>query len=336
MMTIGYIEGDGIGPEIMKAVQTVFCHLPLEISWVPLLVGEKALESHNTYLPNETLDHIRLLDATLKGPLETQVAKGHKSINVSLRQTLGLFANIRPVKSIAGISRYNNVDLVIFRENTEDLYAGVEKVISDDEVHAIKIITRQASTRIAKAAFEYALSHNRSSVTAVHKANIMKKSDGLFLEATRSVAKSFPSIAYREVIVDNMCMQLVMAPEQFDVIVTENLYGDILSDLAAGLVGGLGLVPSANLSKEVGIFEAVHGTAPDIVGKDKANPIALLLSSAMMLDYLKAHKEADRLRQSVDQVLKEGNLSVLTPDLGGQGSTTSLTLALCAQLDKER
>lgn len=332
MYKIAFIEGDGIGPEIMSAVKIVLSELCVPIEWTPLEIGQKALEKHGSLLPTTTLELIQASDATLKGPLETQIAAGHKSLNVSLRQALSLYANIRPVISYKGHGLFSAVDLVIFRENTEDLYAGVEYKRSEDEVHALKIITRKASTDIAVAGFEYAKVHGRKRVTAVHKANIMKLSDGLFLEAVRAVAKDYPEIAYDEVIVDNMCMQMVMSPEQFDVIITENLYGDILSDLAAGLVGGLGLVPSANLSMSTGIFEAVHGTAPNIAGKGLANPIALLLSSAMMLDYLGEKEAARNLRQAIETVLTACDPRVLTPDLKGNGTTQTLTAAICSAL----
>lgn len=332
MYKIAFIEGDGIGPEIMTAVQVVLSELGVPIEWSPLEIGQKALEKYGSLLPTTTLEKIQAADATLKSPLETQIAAGHKSLNVSLRQALGLYANIRPVISYAGHGLFSAVNLVIFRENTEDLYAGVEYRRSEDEVHALKIITRKASTDIAVAGFEYARAHGRKRVTAVHKANIMKLSDGLFLEAVRAVAKAYPEITYDEVIVDNMCMQMVMSPEQFDVIITENLYGDILSDLAAGLVGGLGLVPSANLSMTTGIFEAVHGTAPNIAGKGLANPIALLLSSAMMLDYLGEKDAAKNLRLAIETVLTACDPLVLTADLKGKGTTMTLTTAICSAL----
>ena len=247
---------------------------------------------------------------------------------MSLRQKYDLFANIRPIRSLD--ARAPAIDFIIFRENTEDLYAGREIKISDDEVHAIKVITRGASTRIAKAGFDYARANGRKTVTAVHKANIMKLADGLFLEAFRAVAASYPEIATNEVIVDNMCMQLVMRPDAYDVIVTENLYGDILSDLGAGLIGGLGLVPSANIGTTCAIFEAVHGSAPDIAGKGMANPIALTLSAALMLDHLGEQDAAKAIRESVEAVMRDK--SVLTPDLGGKGNTDSLTRALIAGL----
>jgi isocitrate dehydrogenase (NAD+) len=332
MYKIAFIEGDGIGPEIMDSVKMVLAELKVPLEWISLEIGQKAFEKFGNLLPDTTLDRITKVDATLKGPLETQIAAGHKSLNVSLRQALGLYANIRPVISYKGHGLFSAVDLVIFRENTEDLYAGVEYKRSEDEVHALKIITRKASTDIAKAGFDYARAHGRKRVTAVHKANIMKLSDGLFLDAVRAVAKDYAEITYDEVIVDNMCMQMVMSPEQFDVIITENLYGDILSDLAAGLVGGLGLVPSANLSMTTGIFEAVHGTAPNIAGKGLANPIALLLSSAMMLDYLGEKEAATKLRHAIESVLTACDPTVLTQDLKGNGTTRTLTTAICSAL----
>jgi isocitrate dehydrogenase (NAD+) len=332
MYKIALIPGDGIGPEITHAVQTILKELPLNIEWLPVEIGAHALKSHGELIPPSSLERIKTADATLKGPLETAIGKGHKSLNVTLRQALNLYANQRPVNSYKGYGINKDVHLVIFRENTEDLYAGIEERIDADTVHAIKRITRGASTAIAKAAFDYAKAHHLNKVTAVHKANIMKLSDGLFLEAVQEVASHYPDILYEEVIVDNMCMQLVMAPEQFQVIVTQNLYGDILSDLAAGLVGGLGLVPSGNIGTNTAVFEAVHGTAPLIAGKGIANPIALLMSSAMMLSYLGELKHAQALKDAITLVLEDENKADLTPDLGGSGSTASLVQAICRQL----
>lgn len=328
MYKIGLIPGDGIGTEVSKAAVMVLEKTGLIFDLKVENAGEEVLKASGSLIPDAVHDMILNSDAVLKGPIGTPIAKGFKSVNVTLRQTYHLSTNMRPVRSYSGLSRYSDINLVIFRENSEDLYMGREEKISEDEVHGIKVITRSASTAIAKSAFEYAKAAGRSKVTAVHKANIMKLADGLFLEAVREVAKAYPELSYEEMIVDNMCMQMVMRPERFDVIVTENLYGDILSDLAAGLVGGLGLVPGANIGKEAAIFEAVHGTAPDIAGQNKANPIAMILSSAMMLDYLGEVKAAEAIRTAVEAVLSEGLKTVLTPDLGGSGSTDSMAEAI--------
>lgn len=328
MYRLGLIEGDGIGKEVSAAATAVLDATGLQIEWHRGNAGEETLNATGELIPEATLALVKNTQATLKGPVGTPIAKGFRSVNVTLRQTFDLYANVRPVRSYPGLGRYDKVDLVIFRENTEDLYAGKEVKVSEDEVHGIKVITRAASKAIAEAAFAYAAANGRKKVTAVHKANIMKQADGLFLEAVRAVAAAYPAMTYEEVIVDNMCMQLVMKPEQFDVIVTENLYGDILSDLAAGLVGGLGLVPGANIGTEAAIFEAVHGSAPDIAGKGLANPIAMVLSGAMMLDYLGETEAADRVRSAVTAVLSAGDKAVLTPDLGGNGTTATLTEAL--------
>lgn len=328
MYKIGLIPGDGIGTEVSKAAVAVLKETGLAFDWHIENAGEEVLKTSGSLIPDAVHHMILTSDAVLKGPIGTPIAKGFKSVNVTLRQTYNLSTNMRPVRSYSGLSRYSDIDMVIFRENSEDLYMGREEVVSKDEVHGIKVITRQASTAIAKAAFEYAKAAGRQKVTAVHKANIMKLADGLFLEAVREVAKAYPELSYEEMIVDNMCMQMVMRPERFDVIVTENLYGDILSDLAAGLVGGLGLVPGANIGKDAAIFEAVHGTAPDIAGQNKANPIAMILSSAMMLDYLGEVKSAEAIRTAVEAVLSEGSKAVLTPDLGGGGTTDSMAVAI--------
>lgn len=328
MFKIGLIPGDGIGQEVSRAAVSVLEKTKVAFELEIQNAGETVLKSRGELIPSEVHDMILRSDAVLKGPIGTPIAKGFKSVNVTLRQAHQLATNIRPVKSYSGLSRYKDIDLVIFRENSEDLYMGKEQRISDDEVHGIKVITRKASTHIARGAFEYARACGRQKVTAVHKANIMKLADGLFLESVRTVAKDYPEIKYEEMIVDNMCMQLVMRPESFDVIVTENLYGDILSDLAAGLVGGLGLVPGANIGEAAAIFEAVHGTAPDIAGQNKANPIAMILSLAMLLDHLGAFKEATAIRHAVDGVLEERDVFVLTPDLGGSGTTEALAEAI--------
>ncbi len=330
MHKIVLIPGDGIGPEVSTAAQKIIEASGVTIEWHVEEAGAHMYEKTGELVPASVYKAIDTHRIALKGPITTPVGTGFKSINVSLRQKYHLYANVRPVKSYPGVGRNQTVDLVIFRENTEDLYAGREEQISPDEVHGIKVITRKASEDIARAAFEYARTNDRQQVSAVHKANIMKLADGLFLEATRAVAKEYPEITYNEVIVDNMCMQLVMYPEKYDVLVSENLYGDILSDLSAGLVGGLGLVPGANIGKDCAIFEAVHGSAPDIAGLGKANPIALTLSAAMMLDYLKEFTAAKRIRNAVGQALEKK--VGLTPDLGGDGTTQTLTEAIIHEL----
>ncbi len=277
------------------------------------------------------IESVRRNRIALKGPTETPVAGGHRSVNVALRKELDLYANLRPVKTLPGISsRYDSVDLVVVRENTEDLYSGLEHVVVPGVVESIKIITERASTRIALFAFEYAQAHGRKRVTAVHKANIMKLSDGLFLDCCRVVAKQYPAIVYDELIVDNCCMQLVLDPTRFDLLLLENLYGDIVSDLCAGFIGGLGLAPGANIGESVAIFEAVHGSAPDIAGKNLANPTALVLSAAMMLDHLGEREAAGRVRHAVHGVLREGKK--LTRDLGGSAGTTEIAEAIATRV----
>ncbi|MCK8059109.1 MULTISPECIES: isocitrate/isopropylmalate dehydrogenase family protein [unclassified Fusibacter] len=323
MHKVVLIPGDGIGPEVSAAAKRIIDATGVQIEWILKEAGEHVLLETGELIPESVIDAIKEYRVALKGPITTPIGRGFKSVNVTLRQQFDLYANIRPVMSYGDLTKFLGVDLVIFRENTEDLYIGKEVVISGGEVHAIKIITKKASLRIAKKAFDYALKHKRRKVTAVHKANIMKLSDGLFLECCREVAEQYPMIGYEEMIVDNMCMQLVMYPQKYDVLVTENLYGDILSDLASGLVGGLGLVPGANIGEDLAIFEAVHGSAPDIAGLSIANPIAMTLSGAMMLDYLGEPKRADAIRSAVEKTLKDKSL--LTPDLGGQGSLKSIT-----------
>lgn len=314
------LPGDGIGPEITAAVKKIIAATGVRIDWEEHLAGKLAVEKFGDPLPQAVLDSILKNKIALKGPLTTEVGKGFKSVNVQLRKTLNLYANLRPVKSIPGTrARYSNVDIVVVRENTESLYAGIENEIAPGVIQASKIITRDASLRIARFAFEYARQHQRKKVSAIHKANIMKLADGLFLKCCQEVAKDYPDIAYNEVIVDNCCMQLVMNPLQFDVMVLENLYGDIVSDLCAGLVGGLGVVPGANIGTEASVFEAVHGSAPDIAGKGVANPTAMLLSAVMMLERLGEHNAAERIMNAVYRVLGEGK--IITPDLGGNATT---------------
>lgn len=331
MISVTLIPGDGIGPEITRSLQTVFAAANAPIVWDVQEAGLDVLAPTGSLVPESVFTSIERHRIALKGPLATPIGTGHRSLNVMLRQRYDLFACVRPVKSIQGVaSRYDQVDLVIFRENTEDLYAGKEIQVSIDEAHSLKVITRQASTRIAQAAYAYAIAHQRKQVTIVTKANIMKLSDGLFLEACRDVAKQFPQIKTTEILVDNLCMQLVVDPSRFDILLTENLYGDILSDLAAGLVGGLGFVPGANLGHEIALFEAVHGTAPDIAGQDKANPTAILLSGVLMLRHLGQSSVADRIEKAVLSVLADPN--VITADRGGPVGTTALTRLICRAL----
>ncbi|HWV38781.1 MAG TPA: isocitrate/isopropylmalate dehydrogenase family protein [Vulgatibacter sp.] len=328
---VTYIPGDGIGPEVMEATITVVDATGVAIRWEKGEAGAQVEARVGSNLPTSTLEQIIRSDATLKGPTETGIAKGSKSANVALRKGLDLFANLRPVKSLPGVkTRYEGVDLVVVRENTEDLYSGLEHIVVPGVVESIKIITQAASTRIAHFAFEYARRHGRRLVTAVHKANIMKLSDGLFLECCRNVARGYPEIQYDEIIVDNCALQLVRDPTRFDVLVLENLYGDIISDLCAGLVGGLGVVPGANLGDSNAVFEAVHGTAPDIAGKGLANPTALLLSAELMLRHLGEVEAAGRLRGAVETVLAEGK--ALTRDLGGSADTRTYVNALVAAM----
>lgn len=328
---ISLITGDGIGPEITAAAKEVIAATGVEIVWEEVLAGQKAIEKEGNPLPEGTIRSIQKNKVALKGPLATPIAKGFASVTVLLRKKLNLYANLRPVRSLEGIQTpFSRIDLVIVRENTEDLYSGIERVVRRGVVESIKVITRKASLRIAEFAFQYARKNGRKKITAIHKANIMKLSDGLFLDCARAIAKKFPKIEYSEVIVDNACMQLVLKPHQFDILLLENLYGDIVSDLAAGLVGGLGVVPAANIGERGAIFEAVHGTAPDIAGRNKANPIALILSSALMLEYLGEKRAAERIRRVVKQVIKGG--SCLTPDLGGTASTSQITAAIVREI----
>ncbi len=326
------IPGDGIGPEVTRAVLRVLEAAGFRAEWEEFSAGAAALQEHGTTLPEPLLESIRKNKVALKGPITTPIGEGFTSVNVGLRKALNLYANLRPVWNLPNVaSRFQNVDLVIVRENTEDLYAGLEHVVVPGVVESLKIITEEASTKIARFAFAYARKHKRKRVTAVHKANIMKMSDGLFLECTRKIARDYPEVQYDERIVDALCMHLVMHPEKLDVLVLPNLYGDIVSDLCAGLVGGLGVVPAANLGDGgVGVFEAVHGTAPDIAGHDKANPTALLLSALLMLYHLDEDDKAERIMQALWTAL--GNGSARTADLGGSATTTQFTDAVVRAL----
>jgi isocitrate dehydrogenase (NAD+) len=329
---ITLIAGDGIGPEVAAATVRVLEAAGAELAWEPQIVGKEALQRFGDPLPSEVLDSVRRNRVALKGPVTTEVGGGFQSINVQLRQKLDLYANLRPSRSLPGIpSRFEGVDLVVVRENTEDLYSGLEHVVVPGVVESLKIITEKASTRIAKFAFEYARRHGRKRVTAVHKANIMKLSDGLFLECFRRVAADYPDIRADDRIVDNMCMQLVIRPEEWDTLLLENLYGDIVSDLCAGLVGGLGVVAGANLGLDYAIFEAVHGSAPDIAGRDLANPLALMRSAILMLYHLGKDEVAERVRAALRQVIVVDR--VRTRDLGGDATTTGFTDAVVAAIE---
>jgi isocitrate dehydrogenase (NAD+) len=328
---ITLIAGDGIGPEVTGAVVTILETAGLDANWDAHLAGVLALERHGETLPAALLDSIRRTKVALKGPVTTPVGGGFTSVNVGLRKALDLFANLRPVWNIPGVpSRYTGVDLVIVRENTEDLYSGLEHEVVPGVVESLKIITAAASTRIARFAFEHARRHGRRRVTAVHKANIMKLGDGLFLRSVHGVAADYPDITCDDRIVDAACMQLVVNPAQFDILVLPNLYGDIVSDLCAGLVGGLGVVPGANLGTEIGVFEAVHGSAPDIAGKGVANPTALLLSALLMLRHIGEGTMADCISAALGRVLADDQ--VRTRDLGGTASTAEFTSAICRRL----
>jgi isocitrate dehydrogenase (NAD+) len=328
---ITLIPGDGIGPEVTSAVMRILDGAGVRIEWDRHDAGMLAYTRTGETLPKALLDSIERNGVALKGPVTTPVGEGFTSVNVGLRKALDLYANLRPVANLPGVaSRFQNVDLIIVRENTEDLYAGLEHTVVPGVVESLKIITEKASTRIAEFAFAYARRNGRRKVTAVHKANIMKLGDGLFLESTRAVAGRFTDIPYDEKIVDAACMHLVMRPEQFDVLLLPNLYGDIVSDLAAGLVGGLGLVPGANLGARLAVFEAVHGSAPDIAGRNVANPTALLLSAVLMLDHLGERDAAARIRAALSRVLTEG--TVRTRDLGGTASTSEFAEAVRAAL----
>ncbi len=330
--TITLIPGDGIGPEVSDAVVRVVAAAGVEVEWDRHDAGATAFARTGDALPQSLLDSVRRNRVALKGPIATPIAGGFASVNVGLRKSLDLYANLRPVKNIPGIvSRFEDVDLVIVRENTEDLYAGLEHQIVPGVVESLKIITTHASARIARFAFDYARRNGRQRVTAVHKANIMKHSDGLFLSCTREAAKDYPDATYDEVIVDAACMHLVMHPERFDVLVMPNLYGDIVSDLCAGLVGGLGVVGSANLGDNIAVFEAVHGTAPDIAGRNVANPTALLLSALLMLEHIGEASHAERVRHALVRVLTQRH--VRTRDLGGTATTNEYADAICRELD---
>jgi isocitrate dehydrogenase (NAD+) len=326
------IPGDGIGPELAEATRRVLDASGVAFDWETVDAGEAVMAQYGTPLPEHVLESIRRNKVALKGPITTPVGEGFRSVNVTLRQTLGLYANLRPARSIQGLeTRYQDVDLVIVRENTEDLYAGIEHMVGPDAAESIKIITRAASERIARYAFEYAVANGRRKVTAVHKANIMKLSDGLFLESARTVARDYEGrVEFEDRIVDNMCMQLVQKPDLYDVLVLPNLYGDIVSDLAAGLVGGLGVAPGANIGTEAAVFEPVHGSAPKYAGQNKANPTALLLSGVLMLRHLGEQAAAERVEAATRDVIAAG--THVTYDLGGTAGTSEFADAIIERL----
>jgi isocitrate dehydrogenase (NAD+) len=330
------IPGDGIGPELAEATRRVLDASGVAFEWDVVDAGEGVMAEYGTPLPEHVLDSIRRNRIAIKGPITTPVGEGFRSVNVALRQALNLYANLRPARSMKGVeSRYEDVDLVIVRENTEDLYGGIEHLVGRDAAESIKIITREASERIARFAFDYAVANGRRKVTAVHKANIMKLSDGLFLESCRAVAAKYDGrIEFEDRIVDNMCMQLVQKPELYDVLVLPNLYGDIVSDLAAGLVGGLGVAPGANIGTEAAVFEAVHGSAPKYAGLNRANPTALILSGALMLRHLGRADAADRVERALRDVIAEGR--TVTQDLGGTVGTSQFADAIVERLTAAR
>ena len=329
--TVTLLPGDGIGPEITASVTSILDAAGANLAWERHDAGEESIKLAGMPLPPATLASIQRTRVCLKGPVGTPVGKGFKSVNVALRQTLDLYANLRPVKNVPGVpARYGDLDLIVVRENTESLYSGVEHVVVPGVVESIKIITEKASSRIARFAFEFARAHGRRKVTIVHKANIMKLSDGLFLDSCRNVAAGYADIEVNDVIVDAACMKLVMNPAQFDILLLDNLYGDIVSDLASGLVGGLGVTPGANLGETCAVFESVHGSAPDIAGKGIANPTALLLSAVMMLRHLKDEASAARVEKALFAALEEG--TARTRDVGGTATTKTFTRSVLSGL----
>jgi isocitrate dehydrogenase (NAD+) len=328
------IPGEGIGPEVAAATRRVLEATGVQIDWEEIAGRSDSSADQGKSVNKAAVESVRRNRVALKGPMATAIAGGAPSVNVALRKTLDLYANLRPVKNVPGVkSHFENVDLILVRENTEDLYSGLEHEVVPGVVESLKIITEKASTRIAKFAFEYAKRHGRKKIHAIHKANIMKLSDGLFLRSVRAVAAQFPAIEYKELIVDNACMQIVMDPLQFDMLLLPNLYGDVMSDLAAGLVGGLGVVPSANIGDECAMFEAVHGTAPDIAGKGLANPTALLMSSVLMLDHLAEGTAAERIQKALERVYRQAKHT--TRDVGGKAGTEEFADAVIAALKQE-
>lgn len=331
--TITLIPGDGIGPEVTKPTLEIIKAAGVNVEWHTYVAGAEALKKSGTTLPKELIDSFEKNRVALKGPVTTPIGEGFPSVNVELRQSFDLYANLRPIKNLPGVkARYQNVDLIVVRENTEGLYSGIEHEVVPGVVESLKIITERASTRIAKFAFDFARSHGRKKVAAVHKANIMKMSDGLFLLCARKVAHEYPSIAFSDIIVDNACLQLVLDPLKLDVLLLENLYGDIVSDLAAGLVGGLGVVPGANLGDTHALFETVHGSAPDIKGKNIANPTAMILAAVMMLRHISEKAAADKISAALEKVLVTGEC--LTPDMGGTATTKKFADAIIKEIER--
>jgi isocitrate dehydrogenase (NAD+) len=330
---ITLIPGDGIGPEVTKPTLAIIKAAGVKVDWEAHLAGAEALKKHGTTIPKQLMDSFEKNRIALKGPVTTPVGEGFASVNVELRQSFNLYANLRPIKNLPGVkARYQNIDLIVVRENTEGLYSGIEHEVIPGVVESLKIMTEKACTKIAKFAFEYARRNGRKKVAAVHKANIMKLSDGLFLDCARKVSAGYKTIGFSDVIVDNACLQLVIDPWKFDVLLMENLYGDILSDLAAGLVGGLGVVPGANLGDHHALFETVHGSAPDIKGKNIANPAAMILAAVMMLRYLSEKAAARRISMALERVLTRGE--VMTPDLGGTATTKKFANAIIREIER--
>ncbi|HEX2929223.1 MAG TPA: isocitrate dehydrogenase (NAD(+)) [Candidatus Binatia bacterium] len=330
---ITLIPGDGIGPEVAKPTLAIIKAAGVKVYWEPHLAGAEALKKYGTTIPKQLMDSFEKNRVALKGPVTTPVGEGFASVNVELRQSFNLYANLRPIKNLPGVkARYQGIDLIVVRENTEGLYSGIEHEVVPGVVESLKIMTEKACTRISKFAFEFARSNGRKKISAVHKANIMKMSDGLFLDCARKVSKGYKSIAFNDVIVDNACLQLVIDPWKFDVLLMENLYGDILSDLAAGLVGGLGVVPGANLGDTHALFETVHGSAPDIKGKNIANPSAMIQAAVMMLRHLSEKAAANRISLALERVLMRGE--VLTADLGGRATTTKFGEAIIREIER--
>ncbi len=330
---ITLIPGDGIGPEVTKPTLAIIKAAGVQVEWEIYLAGAEALRKHGTTIPKQLIDSFEKNRVALKGPVTTPVGEGFPSVNVELRQSFNLYANLRPIKNLPGVqARYQGIDLVVVRENTEGLYSGIEHEVIPGVVESLKIITEKASTRIAKFAFEYARRHGRKKVAAVHKANIMKLSDGLFLECARKVSLQHKAIGFSDVIVDNACLQLVIDPWKFDILLMENLYGDIVSDLAAGLVGGLGVVPGANLGDKHALFETVHGSAPDIKGKNIANPTAMIQAAVLMLDHISEKPAAKRISAALEKILIEG--AIRTPDLGGKATTKKFADAIIREIEK--
>ena len=330
-MKITLIKGDGIGPEITKSMKKIASALKIDIEFEEINAGLSVFQEEGVYIPQRLFDSIRENKIAIKGPITTPIGHGFRSINVELRKKFDLFANIRPIKAPGPLRlKFDGVDMIIFRENTEDLYAGIEEQISPDEAHSIKIITRDKSQRIIEKAFEFASKSGRKKVSIITKANIMKLTDGLFLEVGREVAKNFPEIEFEELLVDNTAMQMVMNPGRFDVLVTENLYGDILSDLGAGLVGGLGLMPGVNKGKDIAIYESIHGSAPDIAGKNLANPIAMILTFCLLLDDIGEKDHAENIRKAIYKTLSDKDN--YTRDLGGKNTTSGITEAIISNL----